>query len=153
MATATQIRRTWRVGVLGAVLAAFLNAVLYLVGRAADVPYQVPGFSPDMPTQTVTIIQVVLSTFVPLAVGIALALVLVSRGRGIRGLQYLGGALALVSLVVPLSLDTDLATKTLLSTMHLVTGAVFVLSLERGKGDHDQTEPRIADDSASTGVV
>lgn len=123
-------RSVWRAGLLGAVLAAIINGAVFLMGRAADVSFLVPGFGSDTSPQEMTLMQVILNSLVPLIVGTAVAVLVVSRGHGVRGPQLLGAAVALISLGLPLTIDADLATKFLLASMHLVAGVVFVLTLQ-----------------------
>ena len=131
MAAGVSSRRLWRTGVLGAGFAAIANGAVFLIGREVDVSFLIPGFGSDTSLQPITLVQVVLSTFMPLIVGTGLAVLIVSRGRGLRGLQLLGGTVALISMAVPLSLEANWATKLLLASMHLVAGVVFAYVLQQ----------------------
>jgi hypothetical protein len=153
MAASVSSRRVWRTGVLGAGFAAIANSAVFLIGRAVDVSFLIPGFGSDTSLRPVTLVQVVLSTFMPLIVGTGLAALMVFRGRGVRGLQLPGGAVALVSIAVPLSLEANWATKLLLASMHLVAGVVFVYSLQQSKEVATIAHSPVGSDTSSPGTA
>lgn len=116
-------------GVVGSVVAIALNLVLWLIGRVADVSFVVPGRGGGSPVE-VAAPHVVLTTLVPFAAGLALFALVGSRSRRWRlGILALAVLVTVGSLAMPLRLDTDAWTRTLLAAMHLLTGAVFVSAM------------------------
>lgn len=58
-------------------------------------------------------------------------LVIRRTGHGLRNVGIGGVAVAVVSLVGPLSLEADTGAKVALAAMHLVTGVAFIVALRR----------------------
>lgn len=129
-----------RAGVL-TLAALVVNLLLLLAGSTAGASMTVP------PSTVVGVTPVTIATVLSLAVGFAIAAVLVARRATtwVRRYQVVGGVLALVSVASPLILDTDAATKAVLVAMHLVCGAAFVLALQ----PHASRAQR-ADDAATS---
>lgn len=122
----------WRRGLGAAAVAASVNTGIYLAGRAVDIPFLV-RFAPDGPSQEVSLGQVIFTSLLSLAIGSALAVLLIRWGRGLTGLQVLGGLIAVLSAGAPLSAGTGTDTQLILASMHLVAGLVFILNLQRIK--------------------
>jgi hypothetical protein len=97
METMNSRRSLWRAGWLGAILTVIINDAVWLIFRAADISFLVPGFGSDTSPQA-SLTQVLVNSFVPFIIGTGVAVLVVSRGLGIRG-----GAVALISLGVPLT--------------------------------------------------
>jgi hypothetical protein len=126
-------RRVWRPGLVAAGTAALANLALFAASRAAGVSYLV-RFSPDADPTRVTAAHVALTTLVPFVAGLAVAVVAARHLRhGLRTVQVLGAALAVVSLAGPLSLEADTAARLVLAAMHVVTGAAFAVALGRAR--------------------
>jgi hypothetical protein len=105
-----------------------VNAALWGVGRAAGVSFAV---SSPLVTQ-VGIVLVVLTTLLAFAVGSGLLALAVRRSRGwVRAVLVAAALVAVVSAGAPLSVAQDTATGVVLATMHLVTGAVFLVTAWR----------------------
>ena len=128
-ALASPRRQTAVRGVVSGAVAMALNLVLWLIGRVADVGFVVPGRDGGPPVE-VGAPQVILTTLLPFAAGTALFAVMGMRSREWRlGVLALAVVVTVASLAMPLSLDTDAWTRTLLAAMHLLTGAVFVSAM------------------------
>lgn len=121
----TQRRPQWRAGAAGAAAATFINAALWLGGRAADVSFAVP----DSLVPEVDLLSVVLTTPLVFAAGWWLLSKARTRGsrRWERNLLVGAGAFAVVSAAAPVALAADTASGVLLATMHVLTGVVFVI--------------------------
>lgn len=122
MDSTVRIPRLLGLGAGGAVAATVVNAAIFGVGRAADVSYLVDG-------EPIELQHVVSLTLMGLAVGfVAAAVVARFRPTGLRALAVLGGVLGVLTMAMDLSVDSAAAAISLAS-MHLVTGAAYVLSL------------------------
>jgi hypothetical protein len=120
----------WRPTLLAAVAAVVVNVVIFLVGQAAGATFEIPDPNAADMTIGLTVVTIIGFTAVPLLVGAVAAVLLVPRWPGARlGLQILGAALTLISLVPPLALDTDTGTRVLLAVMHVVAGVAYVWGL------------------------
>jgi hypothetical protein len=145
-------RSVWRAGLLGAVLATVINGAVFLTARAADVSFVVRGFGSDTSPRTVTLVQVILNSFAPFIVGTAVAAFVVSRGHRVRSLQLVGAAVALISLGGPATMDADGATRLLLASMHVVAGAMFVLTLQACQRAAPTDQARARSDTSAPAV-
>ena len=126
-------RSIWMRGALATAVTTACNLTLWLIGRAADVGFVVPGRNGGSPVE-VGPPHVVLSTVLPFVAGTAVFALVGTRSRRWRRAVLSAAALLTVaSLAMPLSLDTDAWTRTLLAAMHLVTGAVFVSAMVRSE--------------------
>ena len=114
--------------VAGAAAAAIVNAALWAAGRAAEVSFMV---SSAVMTQ-VGVVMIVLTTLLAFAVGSGLLALAARRSRRwVRAVVVAAALVAVVSASAPLSVAQDTATGVLLATMHLVTGAAFLLTAWR----------------------
>ncbi|QBI18806.1 hypothetical protein ER308_04085 [Egibacter rhizosphaerae] len=121
-------RAVIRAATVGAVAATVVNVALWGIGRVAGASFVVdPGLGE--PNLEVGVIKVILTTLVPFAVGAAL-LALAARWsrRWVAVLAVVAGVFAVVSAVGPLDGGHDTGTGVLLATMHVTTGAAFVLA-------------------------
>jgi Family of unknown function (DUF6069) len=125
LGTAVRSRSLLQGLAVGAAAATLINAALWAGGRAADVSFAVS--SPFM-TQ-VGIVSIVLTTLLAFAVGSGLLALAVRRSRRwVRAVLIAAAVFAVVSAGAPLSAAHDTATGVLLATMHLVTGAAFLVT-------------------------
>jgi purine-cytosine permease-like protein len=125
--------RIWQPGLIGAIAAAAVNLTLFAVSRAADTSFLVRRSSDADPTE-VTALHVLLTTVIPFIVGLAIAVAAERRLRqGLRTLQVVGAAIAVVSLAGPLSVEADTTAKLVLATMHVITGGCFVVAVGRAR--------------------
>jgi Family of unknown function (DUF6069) len=128
LGTAVQSRSLLPGSAVGAVAATLVNAALWAAGRAAGVSFMV---SSAFMTQ-VGIVSVVLTTLLAFAVGSGLLALAARRSRRrVRAVLTAAALVALVSAGAPLSAAQDTATGVLLATMHLVTGAAFLITAWR----------------------
>lgn len=113
----------------GAAVATIVNAALWAGGRAADVSFSVSPPLGDTATQ-VGVVLVVLTTLLMFAIGSGLLALAARRSRRwVRAVLVAAVLLAVVSAAGgPLPAADDLATGVLLAAMHLVTGAVFLVT-------------------------
>jgi Family of unknown function (DUF6069) len=112
----------------GAAAATLINAALWAGGRVAGVSFMV---SSAFMTQ-VGIVAIVLTTLITFAVGSGvLALAARRSRRWVRAVLVAAALFAVVSAGAPLSAAQDTATGLLLASMHLVTGAVFLVTALR----------------------
>lgn len=121
-------RDIWRAGVAGAVVAAAVNLVIFTIGRLADVDFTLVL---NGSTSQVGAATVLLLSFGSVLAGTVLAALLARGGaHRLRWAQLAGAAIAVLTAVGPLSITGGTASGVLLASMHLVTGAVYVLALQ-----------------------
>lgn len=132
--TASGGRSTLRAATVGALVATVVNLAKWAIGRAAGAGFVVDPALGD-PNLEVGALKVVVTTLLPFAVG-ALLLAVAARqsGRWVLGVASVGAAVAVSSAVGPLVGGHDTATSVLLATMHLTTGAAFVVVATRVRG-------------------
>jgi Family of unknown function (DUF6069) len=125
LGTAVQSRSLLQGSAAGATAATLVNAALWTGGRAVGVSFMV---SSAFMTQ-VGIVAVVLTTLLAFAVGLGLFALAARRSRRwVRAVLIAAALVAVVSAGAPLSAAQDTATGVLLATMHLVTGAAFMVT-------------------------
>lgn len=119
-------RFIWQAGLAAALVAAVANLVVYLIGRAADVEFTLtPGGS----VTQIGVVHVLLMSIVSVLLGTMLAVVLARGGvHRLRWAQAAGAAIAVLSAIAPLSGGWPAGV--LLASMHLITGASYVLALQ-----------------------
>ena len=128
LGTAVQSRSLLQGSAAGAAAATLINAALWAGGRAADVPFMV---SSAFMTQ-VGLVPIVLTTLIAFAVGSGLLALAVRRSRRwVRAVLVSAALVAVVSAGAPLGAAQDTATGVLLATMHLATGATFLITARR----------------------
>jgi hypothetical protein len=128
-ATATAPRRptAWQLVLGASVIAALVNLLVLLIGTLADSSFVVTDAGT---AHEVDAGGVVISSVVPVAVGLTVTLLLARwKPFFLRLGQITAGVLALVSVMGPLNTDTDGGTAAALIVMHLVAGAVVVAAL------------------------
>jgi hypothetical protein len=107
--------------------------IVLLIGKAAEVPFLVPNPADPGTFQTVTPIMVVVSTLAALGIGVlGTALIAPKIRNGLSRFQVLASILTVLSLSAPL-LQTEGVTTLWLSAMHLISGATFIIGLQRAK--------------------
>lgn len=109
-----------------AALAAALTGNLCLLGvaHALDAELRVPHGTGG--SGRVGLLEVALTTTLPMLLGLGLTLALVRHRRLLAALAALAAVGTILSLHLPLSLDSDAATRVTLGLMHLVPGAAFL---------------------------
>lgn len=125
------IGRLLGAGAVGGSVAAIVNSVLLLIGKASGVRFMAPLGGPDMPAQAIGLTQVILFSLVP---GIVAALLLALLGRFSRRPYRWFLIIAVVFLLLSWIPDWTLAmdsveTRLLLSSMHLITAASIIGAL------------------------
>ncbi|WP_448004113.1 DUF6069 family protein [Agromyces bauzanensis] len=117
-----------REALIGAVVATAVNAVIWGVGRAAGVGFHV---RPESGSE-VGILLVVPTTLILFAAGMWLFALAARRSRRLATAVVVAGVVfAVGSTGAVLWAAEDPATASLLVTMHLVTGAVFAVTVGR----------------------
>jgi hypothetical protein len=108
-----------------------INLVLWGIGRATGASFVVDPALGD-PNVEVGGLKVAVTTLLPFVVG-ALLLALAARRsrRWVVGVGVVGAAFAVASAAGPLDGAHDTTTAVLLATMHLTTGAAFVVAVTR----------------------
>lgn len=133
LGTRTGNSKIWTYGFAATGFAAVLNAILLLIGKAANVAFLVPIPGDPGTLQALTPMWVIFVTVVSLAVGTVGTALLAPRIRnGLFKFQILAGVLTVLSFWSPLSLQ-DGGTTVWLSAMHLVAGIAFIIGLQRAK--------------------
>lgn len=118
--------------VVGGLVAALVNAGLWLAGRAADVTFLAHTAFGEM---TVGILEILLGTVVMFAVGAGLLVWAIRRSPAWARAVLVSAALfAVLSAVGPLTLAEDTSSGALLAAMHLATGAAFLATASRARG-------------------
>lgn len=127
--TTPPIRRLLTFGFAGAIAAVVVNLTIYAISRAADVVFLIET-RPDGPG-LVGPSQVIRNTVVGLVVGLLAAVIaLLLRRPSLRVLQVVGAIFAVATLYMDVDLEGDMTAKALLMSMHLVSGAAYVVSLQ-----------------------
>jgi len=135
----------WRRGALAAVAATVINLGILAAGVLAGVSFLVPlRGGPDVSQVGASV--VIMFTVVPMVLGLVAATVLQRWSSGLRVVRIAAIVLTLVSLLPPLTVDADTATRLLLALMHPVTGGAFLLALGSGR---DARAP-VAGDAVNT---
>lgn len=116
----TPARTLWAAGAVAGVAGATAALATHVVAKAADVPLSVNGKEfPIFAFPQVTLISSI--------IGVVIAIVTSRRSsRPQRTFVVVTVALTLLSLLAPLALDTDAATKVTLEIAHLVAAAVII---------------------------
>lgn len=128
---AARTRAVIRATTVAAVAATIVNVTLWGIGRAADASFVVDPALGD-PNLEVGVVKVILTTLLPFALGAALLALTARRSRRwIARLAVVAGVFAVVSAAGPLDGGHDTATGVLLATMHVTTGAAFVVAATR----------------------
>ncbi|RCV48086.1 DUF6069 family protein [Marinitenerispora sediminis] len=118
----------WRAGAVGVAAAVAANLLLLGAGHLLGASMTHPD--PSGATVGVTAGGVALASALPLALGFAAAVALSLLWKGfLRTAQIVGTALALLSAVSPLLLDTDTPTRVVLALMHVVLAPAVWLSI------------------------
>jgi uncharacterized protein DUF6069 len=133
LGTRTGNSKIWAYGFAATGVAAVLNVILLLVGKAANVAFLVPTPGDPGTLQTLTPVWVIVVTVASLGIGTVGAALLAPRIRnGLFRFQVLAGVLTILSLGSPLSVG-DGATSVWLSAMHLIAGTTLIIGLQRAK--------------------
>ena len=123
--TASRTRSIWITGAVAGVAGSVGASAVYLVARAADVPLTVQG--KDFPA-----LAFPQMTLLATLIGVIIAIVVSRRStHPRRSFVAITVALTAVSLVPPLLLDADTATKVTLESAHLVAAAIIIPILAR----------------------
>jgi hypothetical protein len=126
----TSVQRLFAVGAVGAVAALAVNALIYGVGRAADVVYVITEKS-NGTVERVGLGEIVSITFMTFVVGLVAAAVAVRWGRpSLRALQILGGVLAVGTALGDFTIDGSRSAMLTLALMHFVVGIAYIATLE-----------------------
>lgn len=121
----------WHPAVLTSALAGVINIILFVAVDAAGVEFAIDRGSASAPME-LNVGHVAVTTVLALVVGWGAAALARRRGRpGLATVAVVGGVVAAVSAVFPLVTDADLGARLTLAAMHLVTGACFVVGIER----------------------
>jgi hypothetical protein len=134
MSTRLDRGRLWRLGAAAAAIAAILNVVILVIGRAAGVSFVVPSFTGT--PMTVVPAVVVFTVVFWFVLGLLLTTFVAARQPGrLAAIQRVAAVVTVVSLLQPLTVDADAATRLVLAIMHPVAGAAFILALRRLQAD------------------
>ncbi|UGY94458.1 DUF6069 family protein [Streptomyces gobiensis] len=118
----------WQALGAGAIASALVNLLILGIGHLANASFVILDGSE---AHQVDAGGVILSSVVPLIVGAGAAILLALwKTVFLRTAQYLGAALALLSVWGPLTVDADGGTIAALSLMHITLGIAVVTSLE-----------------------
>jgi hypothetical protein len=141
--------RLWRLGAAAGAIAAIVNVVILAIGRATGVPFVVPSFT-GAPTTVVPPV-VVFTVAMWFVLGLLLTTFVAARQpRRLAAIQIVAAVVTVVSLIQPLTADTDTATRLVLAIMHPVTGAAFILALRRLQAGIATTEDDVSEPTTAT---
>jgi Family of unknown function (DUF6069) len=135
--TTSHLTSTAAVTTIGALAA---NVSIYAVAKTFDINFQFPKPGSTQAIETVNASSVILATLIVFVLGWTMAALAVRQRRGLRSLTKIGGVVALVSAVAPLTLDAGLSVRLPLASMHLVAGVFFVAGI--GWLRHHDSETR-----------
>ncbi|MFD6889713.1 DUF6069 family protein [Streptomyces sp. NPDC059957] len=130
--TTAPVRRSglawWKALAIGAAGAVVVNLIVLAVAKLAGAPLVIVNGGTEHP---ITVGGVISASVVPLAVGTGAAFLLALwKPVFLRIAQYVGGGLALLSTLGPLSSGADGGTVTALALMHITLGAAVVATLQ-----------------------
>ena len=126
-----------RTAVTATVSAAVVNLALLPLGEAAGASFLVPQRGQDGAVVQIGPGAVLLSTVLPLAVGLVVTALVARRwARAAHLLRSLAIVVTVVSLAAPLATETDTSTRLMLAVMHLVVGGAYLAATRR--------QPRLA---------
>ena len=130
---APRTRAVVRAATLSAVAATVVNVALWGIGRAAGAGFVVDPALGD-PDLQVGVLKVVLTTLLPFTVGAALLVLTARRSRRwVAMLAAVASVFAVASAAGPLAGGHDTGTSVLLATMHVTTGAAFVVAATKAR--------------------
>ena len=121
-------RRPWQIILVGAAVAALANVIVFALGTLAGASFVLHN-DPAVP-HAVGLVDVLVTSVVPLVLGTGLAVVLQRWWRhALVAGQIVGGGLAVLSAAGPLGALADTATVVSLVIMHLLVGVAVVAIL------------------------
>ena len=121
-------RRPWQVILATAAVTALANAVVFALGTLAGASFVV--YDDSAVPHAVGLVDVLVMSVVPLALGAGLAVLLQRWWRhALLAAQIVGASLAVVSVAGPLAARTDTPTMVALAIMHLLVGVAVVAAL------------------------
>jgi hypothetical protein len=127
--TKTRIRRLLAAGAVGAASAAVANAVLFGIGRVADLDYVVNETAHG--AERIAVTDVVGFSLMSFAVGLLTAVVATwLRRPSLLALQIVGAVVAVASMAMDAPIDASAGAKVTLAAMHLVVGLAYVVGLQ-----------------------
>jgi hypothetical protein len=119
----------WVPTLVAAVAGTVINALLYLVGKAVDVPFTAPDASGAQ--VEIVLANVVVPSLVGMLIGAVAAVIALPRWPSARRvLEVIGVGLALLSGIAPWLVEMDTGTKVLLTLMHVVLAVAYVAGIE-----------------------
>jgi hypothetical protein len=114
-----------RTAVLTTVAAVATNLIVFGLAHVAGVVFSTTGS-----TTTIGTGAVLATTALAMAVGWTLVALAVRRHRPTLGtVALIGGAFAALSTFAPLTLNADLSAKLVLTSLHLIAGAFYVVAV------------------------
>ena len=118
------MKRVFKNAVIAAVLTAIANAIVYKIALAMDVPLQITIGT--TPTETITLMPVILNSVVPALVA---AVIYIALAKWTKNPQKIFKVIAVVvfilSLAGPILGDATTSTKITLTIMHVIA-ALFI---------------------------
>ncbi len=106
------------------------NLSVFAIAQAADVSFQFPQLGSAGGTETVSAGAVMVGTLFTMTVGwIVVGVAAWRHGPALRTLTILGGVIAAVSALAPLTLEADMPARVALAGVHLVVGAFFLIGI------------------------
>jgi len=123
-------------GAAAAAVAGIVALAVFAIADAAGADFQ---FVQDGQSTEVGYGIVAVVSIVSILLGTAFAALL--GPRRLRLVQIIGAVIAVLTAAAPLGLTGDSSAKAVLALLHLITGAVFVLALERVRRGMVATEP------------
>ena len=106
------------------------NLSVFAIARAADVSFPSPQPGSAGGTETVSTGAVLVVTLFTMTVGLIVVGVAAWRHRpALRTLGILGGVIAAVSALAPLTVEADMPARLILTGVHLVVGAFFLIGI------------------------
>lgn len=116
-----------RMAVRATAAAVAMSLIVFGLARAVGVEFAKTASAP-----TVGVGAVLATTALAMAVGWTLVALAVRRRRPeLRSVAIFGGAFAALSTLAPLTLDVALSAKLVLTSLHLIAGAIYVVAIGR----------------------
>jgi len=127
--TTPAVRRSpWQIVLVGVAVAALANVLVFALGTLVGASFVLHN-DPAAP-HAIGLVDVLVTSVVPLALGIGLAVLLQRWWRhALLAGQIVGGGLAVLSAAGPLAAVTDTATVVSLVIMHVLVGVAVVAIL------------------------
>jgi Family of unknown function (DUF6069) len=115
---------------MGGLAGAVINVIVYFITQAAGVVYEIPIGGPGAPLSPLPFPGVIIATLIPaIAAGALLAALTRFTKQPLRIFWIIATLFLIVSMIPSMTLPVPLATRLVLSAMHIVAAAAIIWGL------------------------